>query len=359
MEYPEFLGVLPDTRTPEQKEFDLTHPEIFSSSVATYLPSLQKASKYVAVFPVDNQYATSSCVAHGKVLATAIFMMLQEQQPFEQLASMFVYRNRSNYPQPGMVPALAIEQIEAAGAPIYADLPTPTTEAAANALTIDAATARAAKQLAGFRWITITDYTNIDTLAFVANSLNLPVNIYIYGTVAEWSQQTVDILTPGLVKGSPEAEVSHCVTVLPNSAYLANGKRYVIIQDSALFGDHAFRSVADTFIAARCYGADYPIAMDSQPIARPKVHITRDLTFGMTGPDVTALQEALQYLGCLPNVVDNLSFKPTNYYGGMTKSAVLQLQNAYAAEILAPNGLTAGTGYCGPSTRAFINSLFS
>lgn len=359
------LGVLADPRKPSQKEYDYKHEEIFSSSVPTYWGSKEQALTYVNKFPIDDQQGTSSCVAHGKVCVMSIFNWMQgphdfSQNPFIQLSSMFIYRNRDNFPGEGMVPSLANIQTMKGGAPIYADLPTPATEAAANALVIDAATTQAAKQYAAGKWVTLIDPTDIDTIAFVSNSLLLPSNILIYGTIAEWSQETVEILTPGLVQGSPEATVSHCITVLPNSAYQVNGKRYVIIQDSALFGGIAFRSVSEDFIAARTYESDYMIAMGNQPmIEKPKVALTEDLSIGIGSvADITSLQLALQYMGYFPNVVAGKAFLPTGTYGGITKNAVLKLQNEYAAEILTPAGLTVGTGYCGAGSRAFINKLF-
>lgn len=361
---PKLLGVLPDTRTPEQKEFDITHDEIFGASVPTYLPSKEAASKYVGAFPIDDQQGTSSCVAHGKVLALSIFLFLQNLTgaAFVQLSSMFVYRNRVNYPQEGMIPASADSQVEQSGAPLYADMPTPQTEDEANALPVpDAATTKAAQVLAGVKWVTLVDPTDIDTMAYVANSLNLPLNILIYATEAEWSQADVDIITQGLSQDDPTAIVRHCISILPASAFTdPSGTNRVIIQDSADFGGIYFRTVSEAFIKARCYECAYPISLDSAfTLARPKVQLNADLTVGSTGPDVVALQQCLQYMGYLPNVVNGAPFTATGTYAGMTKAAVLQLQNEYAGEILTPEGLTQGTGYCGASTRAFLNKLFS
>ncbi len=126
MSEPMELGVLIDPRSANQKEFDYKHEEVFTSSVPAYHSSKQQASQFVGQFPTDDQKSTSSCVAHGKVLVMSIFNYLQGLTPnrFVQLSSMFIYRNRVNYPGQGMIPSSANLQTVHAGAPIYADMPT-------------------------------------------------------------------------------------------------------------------------------------------------------------------------------------------------------------------------------------------
>jgi hypothetical protein len=82
-----------------------------------------------------------------------------------------------------------------------------------------------------------------------------------------------------------------------------------------------------------------------------KAAILRTLQVGLSGDDVKALQELLLQEGVYP---DGLV---TGYFGNLTKQAVIQFQEKYASEILVPNGLTAGTGTVGPSTRNKMNQL--
>ena len=83
------------------------------------------------------------------------------------------------------------------------------------------------------------------------------------------------------------------------------------------------------------------------PSACAGITFTRDLAQGMSGNDVKCLQALL---GVTPQ---------TGYFGPLTLEAVKKFQEKYASEILAPLGLTAGTGYVGAKTRAKLNELLT
>ncbi len=79
---------------------------------------------------------------------------------------------------------------------------------------------------------------------------------------------------------------------------------------------------------------------------------------GDEGGDVMDIQKFLNANGFAVSATGAGSpGNETSYFGGRTKQAVVAFQNANAAAILAPVGLTAGTGYWGPSSRAYANSM--
>jgi len=81
-------------------------------------------------------------------------------------------------------------------------------------------------------------------------------------------------------------------------------------------------------------------------------NFTRNLTVGMSGDDVKALQEILISEGTWTRS----DIGATGYFGPITKASLAAFQDKYADEILYPLGLTKGTGYFGPSTRDYISS---
>ncbi len=84
--------------------------------------------------------------------------------------------------------------------------------------------------------------------------------------------------------------------------------------------------------------------------------ITQDLYFGMKDNiQVSCLQKFLKSQG--PEVYSE-GLISGNFFT-LTQQAVIRFQEKYASEILAPLGLSRGTGYVGSATRMKINELLT
>ena len=100
-------------------------------------------------------------------------------------------------------------------------------------------------------------------------------------------------------------------------------------------------------------------AIETQAQTENKFNFGRDLTLGSTGLDVMELQVFLNRDSETRLAVSGAGSpgQETQYFGPITKNALIRFQDKYASEVLTPLGLSRGTGYFGPSTRAKISSI--
>lgn len=84
----------------------------------------------------------------------------------------------------------------------------------------------------------------------------------------------------------------------------------------------------------------------------------RTLRAGSSGDDVRRLQRYLNEQGYVlaPRGIGSPG-NETDYFGPMTYNALIKFQEAHAKDILAPAGLTKGSGIFGPATMKYVNGV--
>jgi len=341
-----YTGVNQDTRTLTQKAKDFLHSErSFAGASAEDCFGNKKITKV----DHENQYYTSSCVAHGSTGALEEEIKMDNGGEAIRLSKSLVYRLRSNYPNPGMWHQEAFEILRKTGSCLFGSLPTPTTEEKINETVIKDAHIKEASLHKGKLYWTI-DNSTIDKIADIAQKGHR-VSIVIYASQEDWAKSyptTYDSVTYN------EAPVRHDVCVLPKSGFTENGVKYVSIVDSAGFGGIFLRHLSQDFVGKRVVSAIYWDTVDlvAGYGVKPQFIFSKNLSQSMKIFDVLMLQKCLYYEGLLPE--DCL----TGYFGPYTTYAVKSFQLKYGTDILTPLGLTEPTGNVMKSTLKKLNEIY-
>jgi hypothetical protein len=343
---PHNTGVIYDSRSIEEKEKDYLYSDTVSQSLPFY------GNRKIAINPYfrEDQQQTSSCVAHGTTFSLQNAWKIINTE-WTRLSKMFVYRQRSCYPSPGMWQQDAYDIERKLGSCLYNTLPTPSNEVSANAIQITQSQVDEAGKYKGLEYYRIDPANDIDAICAIAEQ-GYAVSIVFYSTYREWSREYPLLLDNPSYLTAP---VRHDVCVLPNSGFMENGKKYLTIVDSSWFGGYNLRHLSEDFIAARVVDSMYwkTVVFKQSATDKPQHTFRVPLSKGMESTDIMWLQKVLVYEGLLP--VDCV----IGIFGPRTFAAVKALQTKYSDQILKPVGLTIPTGYVGSSTLAWLNKEYA
>lgn len=341
-------GVLLDNRQDSEKAKDFRHEELAMGFAPYKWEERPAKSKYF--FPY-NQSSSLSCVAGGGAI-------ILEHFDGGIISRKDIYNRRSNYPGGGMFMADVCDLIKKGSAE---EKYVPSQGLGENqmnqrySVTPDIIKSRASKKVG----MTVAISNNIDEVASVLATS--PVIAFWYFDVngKEWWKTNPAIQFD--FKSYVDAGVTRHQVVIVD-AILIDGKKFLIGQDTAGvgsgFGENSnLRYISEEVVSKRLYAASYAIDDESdimQPITieKPKYFNTKTLQIGDNNDAVKSLQAVLIYEGLLKIKA------PTGFFGGITRKAVIALQEKYKDEILTPAGLKVGTGYVGKLTNLFLNNKY-
>jgi hypothetical protein len=341
------LGALIDTRPVEEKQKDY----LFSEIVAGVEPVNWVEKKEWRRFPVFNQDGSSGCVAFSLAKILGVMHQVNEGE-WVTFSPGFIYQQRANKPQPGMIGVDAFEIVRKNGALLEELFPSQNkSDEELDSYQVK----NYEKEIAavfGIDNYVILPTRDIDTIASVIQKTGKAVMAWYFWNVDEYNRPEPIIqdfgLTPSLAQGR------HSVSVVDFT--LKDGKKYLVIDDSwgVNTGINGQRLISEDFHRARNFFAAYPInfRFDVYTAVKPSYVFTKNLYYGTKNdPDVKALQDALKYFGTFP-----INAESTGSYFGLTAKAVYDWQTKY--KIASQDEIDAlGGKVFGPKSIKVMNEL--
>lgn len=341
-------GANPDTRTPTEQQADIHFGELVANAAVVVWPT--KAASAWRKFAAFNQSVSNACVAFSMAKILGVMRYLNGGV-FVALSGGDIYRRRSNAGYSGAANEGMNGQdpyaIAARGVTLDVLLPTQNmSDAQIDALAPADYAGEVGEVFAIQNPSPIVLPTgDIDAVASVIQATGKAVMVWFFFTSREWGAAAAgaDFNAPVMLDtlASPTAPgaLRHSVAAVDFTMY--NGKKALVIEDSAWFGNLNRRVVTEDWYKSRNFYAAYPMNFKETKVANalPKHVFTKSLSFipwddvknapadmvlnTAQAADVIALQTALQAMtDAGGNTYFPTNVVPSGYYGSLTAKAV-------------------------------------
>lgn len=317
---PKGTGALLDTREAEEKVKDFHFEEIVAA--ANPVNWVEKPQNEWRKFPIFNQNGSGSCVAQTLAKLLGI-LYWQKNNEYVHFSATHIYQRRANKPASGMAGVDALD-IGRTGVTLEVLVPSQNmTDAQMDAAKIEEYKNDVGKVFKTGNYV-LLPIKDIETVASTIQTTGKGVMVWFYFDVSEWTN-VPEIKIANLNISAPST-ARHSVTAVDFTLY--QGKKALVIEDSwgNGYGFNGQRIITEDFFKTRNFFAAYPInfVFDTQAIEKPTYWFSKVLSFGMTDPDIAALQGILQYEGLFP-----LNTQKTGYFGAITAKGVYEWQKKH------------------------------
>jgi len=315
------IGALIDNRPLEKKQKDYLFEEVVSGVEQVNWTEKKEWRK----FPVFNQGDGNYCVASSLAKVLGVMHQVNEGE-WVDFSAGYIYQQRANKPNPGMIGVDAWEIVRKNGALLEIFFPS---QNKSDEEIDNYKVKNYEKEIASVFKIgnyVILPFRNIDVIASVIQKTGKAVMSWYFWNSDEYNRPEPIIKDLGLI---PQiAQGRHSVAIVDFT--IKNGKKCLIAEDSFWLNStfNGQRIITEDFHNARNFFAAYPINFVYTAVEtseKPKHTFKNTLYFGMkNNSEVKILQDALKYFGTFPANAES-----TGNYFGLTAKAVYNWQVKY------------------------------
>lgn len=313
-----FTGVVEDPRSPEEKNQDWNHDELFGAGTYEWPTKPQSSWKS---YPIRYQNGSGECGPFSTCKALGINNK-NETGEYVNLNTAFIYNKRANSGA-GMWMQNMFDIACTYGAPLDPALTSDgLTDEQAAQITFTVPQSNQALQYRAKNYVFVP--INIDTIASIVDAGYTPI-LLLRCAFKEWTAEP--FVDPSVVEA--DWAVNHFVPVVDATMY--NGKKCLIIEDSwgQQFGYKGVRIVQEEFINKRVFACGYLIDLKNEETSKPTHTFSQALIYGSTGPEVIAWQKVLQYEKFLATNTQAGAPLPLGSFLSMTAQATKKWQVAH------------------------------